>query len=101
MSKEKEIYDNELVYNDQIYPLMDQIIKICQENEIPMAATFQYANYKKDGAAFCTTTLGPERRISEELRQVIDLIQPLTPIAIAEIHVTNPDGSKTITITKV
>lgn len=37
------IKDNEKVYDEQIAPLMTQIIEICQKNEIPIFATFAYA----------------------------------------------------------
>ena len=36
--------DKEAVYDEQIAPLMKQIIEICNANEIPMFATFQYSN---------------------------------------------------------
>lgn len=52
------IKDNEKVYDEQISPLMEQIIKICQENEIPMLCTFQYGPESEEGSVpFCTTLL--------------------------------------------
>ena len=35
MSKEK-------IYDEQIFPLMTQIMEICKNNKIPMFATFEY-----------------------------------------------------------
>lgn len=34
--------DLEQVYDDEISPLMSQIIAICKKHEMPMFATFQY-----------------------------------------------------------
>lgn len=34
--------DKEQVYDEQIYPLMDSIIKICKEHQIPMFSVFQF-----------------------------------------------------------
>ncbi len=38
-----EPYDLELVYDEQIAPLMTQIIAICKANQMPMVASFAYA----------------------------------------------------------
>ena len=46
------ITDNEKIYDEQISPLMAQIIEICKKHKIPMLATFIY---KQDG--FCTTSM--------------------------------------------
>jgi hypothetical protein len=51
------IYDAEDVYDEQIAPLMAQIIKICQDNQIPMIASFAYASDEDGGHDLCTTTL--------------------------------------------
>jgi hypothetical protein len=40
--------NHETIYDEKIHPLMDQIISICKEHEIPMFAEFQYS---EDG--FC------------------------------------------------
>lgn len=44
------IHDNETVYDEQIAPLVTQIIEICRQYNIPIFATFQYAP-----ESFCTT----------------------------------------------
>lgn len=46
-------WDLEAVYDTQIHPLMEQIISICKEHEMPMLASFQYAK-NGDDADFCT-----------------------------------------------
>ena len=42
--------DKEKVYDEEIFPLMEKIIDICNNHEIPLFTTFQYND---DG--FCTT----------------------------------------------
>lgn len=37
-----ESWGLERIYDEQIAPLMTQIIAICQEHEIPLVATFEY-----------------------------------------------------------
>lgn len=60
MTEQPQIADNEAVYDEQIHPLMAQIIAICKEHNIPMAATFQYGPADEDGnAPFCTTVIDP------------------------------------------
>ncbi len=46
------IEDNEDIYDDEIAPLMAQIIAICKLHEMPMFATFEYAP-----GDFCTTAI--------------------------------------------
>lgn len=38
-----QVKDNEKVYDEQIAPLVDQIIAICNENDLPFVADFEYA----------------------------------------------------------
>jgi hypothetical protein len=45
----------EIIYDEQIAPLMAQIIEICKQNEIPMFAEFQYSD-----SDFCTTCIYPD-----------------------------------------
>ena len=74
MSENKQSYDLEVVYDEQINPLMAKIIAICKEHNMPMLASFQYAA-KEVGKSdeeffFCTTSLfqGDKRPIAKELR---------------------------------
>ena len=50
-------WTKEDVYDEQISPLMAQIIAICKEHRIPLVAQFNYANEPDDGPRFCTTVL--------------------------------------------
>lgn len=53
---EKE-WTEEAIYDEQIAPLMTQIIAICKEHRIPMVAQFVYGNTAEDVALLCTTSL--------------------------------------------
>lgn len=53
---EKE-WTEEAIYDEQIAPLMTQIIAICNEHRIPMVAQFVYGNTEEGGALLCTTSL--------------------------------------------
>ena len=99
MSKE-EFWDKENIYDEQIAPLMSQIIDICRKNNLPIVATFQYCNKKENGAAYCSTALlsGNE---DQHMRNVHKAVKASRPVAFAETHVTNPDGSKVISIKRV
>ena len=44
--------DKEKVYDEEIFPLMEKIVNICNKHDIPLFATFQY----NDGG-FCSTSM--------------------------------------------
>lgn len=52
-----EHYDAEAVYDEQISPLMTQIIAICKEHKIPMIASFAYQHNEESGIGHCATCL--------------------------------------------
>lgn len=68
--------DNEIIYDEQISPLMAKIIAICKQHKIPMVATFNYAPEQA-----CTTSLpqqslyGEEDDDGKQLARVADLIR--------------------------
>lgn len=99
MSKEK-FWDKEDVYDEQIAPLMSEIINICRKNNLPIVASFQYCNRKEDGPGYCSTTLlsGSE---DQHMRNLHKAIKASRPVAFAETHITNPDGSKVISIKRI
>lgn len=71
------IKDNESVYDEQIAPLMKQIIAICKEHSIPMLATFVYAPEQ-----FCTTSLPvdhfyPEDKAGDEHKAMMEAYQAI------------------------
>lgn len=55
---EKESFDLESVYDEEIAPLMAQIIETCKRVGMPVFATFNYArNAEEDLNSYCTTCL--------------------------------------------
>lgn len=65
--------DNESVYDEQIRPLMQQIIDICKANGMAIFATVQYAPATdEDGAGLCTTYIPTADQCGafEKLRRV-------------------------------
>ncbi len=52
-------YDKEQVYDEQISPLMKQIIAICKEHELTMISSFYLASedMRDEGDVVCTTRL--------------------------------------------
>ncbi|ANY67293.1 hypothetical protein BBD42_13025 [Paenibacillus sp. BIHB 4019] len=56
------MYDKESIYDNEIEPLMKQIIEICKREQLPMAATFYLQEHRNDGdhdgePMYCTTEL--------------------------------------------
>ncbi len=47
--------NNEKIYDEQIFPLMTQIMEICKKNKISMFATFEYNKNE-----FCTSLIREE-----------------------------------------
>lgn len=69
-------YDLEQVYDDEISPLMAQIIEICKRENMPMVASFQYAR-DEDHVDDCCTSLinGLDGRYSRSFDHAHALIQ--------------------------
>lgn len=88
-----EPWDKEDVYDNQISPLVTQIIAICKEHQMPAVIQVQYCDTAEEGPGFCTTTLPFEGRTTDKMRRVMDAARPERPIVIAETIVT--EGSTT------
>lgn len=60
------MYDKESIYDNEIAPLMKQIIEICKREELPMVAQFYLKQQHPDadeenGAMYSTTAIIPSR----------------------------------------
>lgn len=75
---EKPSFDLEAVYDEQINPLMEKIIAICKEHNLPFVATFQYTSEPD----FCSSAMLPkERFVSDQLEKIYAILQPpRTPV---------------------
>ncbi len=89
-----EPWDEEKVYDEKISPLMTQIIALCKEHKIPMAATFQYCDKPEEGPGYCTTIL-PMGRAADRMNRVIGAMRPEGPVALAITEVTDPLTGRT------
>ena len=69
-----EIYNLESIYDEQISPLMQQIIAICKEHNMPMVASFAYENCEEKGLGCCTTTLTFGGRSIKEFAEATPVI---------------------------
>jgi hypothetical protein len=65
--------DSESVYDEQIAPLMTQIIAICREHRIPMLASF-HIGAEDDGIDFMCTTAIPFGGMSDKLQLATNII---------------------------
>lgn len=60
----QNIYDEEDFYDDEIYPLVSQILDKCRQKQIPCLMTFAYSNVEVVGeeegttSSFATSTVG-------------------------------------------
>lgn len=67
-------YDLEAVYDEQIAPLMAQIIEICKANNMPMLASIAYRQDEDGGHDLCTTSLLFEGRTPLSYQIASDVI---------------------------
>jgi hypothetical protein len=64
------VKDLEQVYDEQILPLMRQILDICKEHEMPMVASFNYQD-----EMLCTSAILPKESAPECLKRALRIIQ--------------------------
>jgi len=87
----------EKIYDDQISPLMVQILAICKDNKIAMIAAFMLA-----GDLHCPSSmLTPEHEPSKSQLDAWELLKPRKAFAMAQTTETLPDGNKKITIRRI
>ena len=62
------MYDKEKVYDDEIAPLMKQIIEICKREQLPMTAQFYLQEEREDDGEpmYCTTVIIPSKKEMNE-----------------------------------
>jgi hypothetical protein len=77
IKRQQEAFDLEAVYDEKIAPLMTQIIAICQENKLPVFATFLYGQSVGDEGQrdLCTTIQQFPGRNPEMLDRLDDLVR--------------------------
>lgn len=71
-------FDEEEVFTKQIYPMLQTILNICDEYDIPMVVAIQIAN-DGESSTLTTSAILPAKRTAESLRQALDLLMEDTP----------------------
>lgn len=66
-----EIFNKEDIYDNEISPLMRQIIGICKEHGIPMVASFTYENCEERGPGRCTTNINDIPNRKDDVHQKV------------------------------
>lgn len=81
------------IYDEQISPLMSQIIEICKENDIAIAATFELDQNPDDPDDYlhCSTVI-TDNHHGDRVRKVGDAIKPDTPSYYAFTVMGKTDG---------
>jgi hypothetical protein len=88
--------NKEQIYDEQISPLMAQIIAICQANKIAFLASFSIPN-EEDPDLRCTSAmLGDEYEPPEEFLRVWQEIKPARR-SMMMLRTDHGDGSVTMT----
>lgn len=82
------IADNEEIYDEQIAPLMAQILDICKAHSIPMVAAFEYA--PED---LCASFILP-KGAAEQLERAARIVSPGPSLMAFTITHAAPEGPK-------
>jgi hypothetical protein len=84
----KDLFDVEKIYDEEISPLMGRIIKICNDNQIPMMAQFCISNEDEEaGELMVTTSLPFDGRTPDDMLDLMrKLIKPKPFIAAFTIR---------------
>ena len=86
--------DVEKIYDEQIAPLMSQIIKIAKEHEMPFVASFQLTSDQDEGPLMCTSCNLPVE-CSERLEQAANVLY--APSSASVLTLTTRDEQGLIT----
>ena len=87
----------EKVYDEQINPLMAEILEICKRNRIAFLADFAL-----DEGMHCTSAiLEDDCNPSDAQLKAFGLIKPQRAFAMTETHTTLPDGRKKISLRRI
>lgn len=89
----------EEIYDSEIAPRMTEIIRVCQENDIPVFASFQLDDERpSEDPLLCTTSIVPKDGAGV-LRKATDLVYPEPQMS--ELVVKHADGSEEIHLLSV
>ena len=86
----------ENVYDEQISPMVHQIIGICKEHNIALLLSAQLQD-EDDETLYCTTILpGTDDVSDEKFVQALNIVRPPSR-SVMHLTTTHADGSQTLT----
>jgi hypothetical protein len=88
-----EIMNKEEIYDNEISPLMTQIIKTCKANNIAMLMSFSIPTKEEPDLECTTAVLGDETNPPVHLKQALNVIRP--PSSQTMLTTRNGDGEIT------
>ena len=68
------MYNKEKIYDEQIYPLMTQIIEICKNNGINMLASYYLIKETETNDDLYCTTFIPGKKQSQRLLDMLKVL---------------------------
>jgi hypothetical protein len=84
------------VYDEQISPLMSQIIAICNKHKIANVASFALDEDDDGQRLLCTTcNIKDEVQPPAKFEECVEILYR-RPLAVMTVETTHADGSKTI-----
>lgn len=89
--------NKEQIYDNDIAPLMSQIITICKTHKIAMIADFAIGHEDDEDLTCTTALLGDNCNPPETMRRALTLLKPEKQTGMTMITVTKEDGSQDIT----
>lgn len=86
----KMVKAKEQAYDEKIFPLMAEIIKICQENKINMAAHFVLDDHPAEdgGLLSCTTAITPDLDDDDGYNKIKKLVSIMKPPTFTAFTIT-------------
>jgi len=88
--------NKEEIYDGQISPHMDEIIKICKEHKIAMLCNFEIPT-DEDSGLQCSTHLPDESgKFSKGMGEAVRIIRSGSLVPPMNLTTTHADGSKTL-----
>lgn len=83
-----QFFDKEKVYDEKIFPLMSEIIKICKEENIPIVASFYLKDEtEEEGPMLCTTYI-PFDREPDKFKECYHVLYKKPSFAAFTVTVT-------------
>lgn len=84
-------YDKEAIYDEEIAPLMKQILATCKKHELPFVASFAYGREEDGEVHFCSSAIPHDVDV---LRQAVRVLRGEAVAVPASFAMTITDGDK-------